>query len=138
MPGQLLYGWDKDNKKWVKLRVDNDGSIHVVGYVDSLDDIGDVELEDIADDDILYWDAEAGDWLPIAHLGVADAHHAKYLDTEAVSAVEAAGLALASGKNIRLVRIAGADLASSGLTVIMQAGTALTVHLSQLTLIQSF
>jgi len=61
-----MWGWCPEENKWVKLRVDDDGSIHVVGYVDSLDDIGDVELAGIADNDILVWDAGAGDWVPIA------------------------------------------------------------------------
>ena len=100
MAGVMQWGWCPETEKWVKLRVDADGSFHVVGYIDSLDDIGDVELAGIADDDILYWDAPAGDWLPIAHLGVAAAHHARYLDAEAVDAVEAAGLILAALKKI--------------------------------------
>ena len=91
MPGAYLWGWYPTTSKWKKLKVDEDGSIHIVGYVDSLGDIGDVELAGIADDDILYWDATAGDWLPIAHLGVADAHHAKYLDAEAVIAMGVKG-----------------------------------------------
>lgn len=127
MPGQLMWGWYPAGNKWVKLKVDEDGSIHIVGYVDSLDDIGDVELAGIADDDILYWDATAGDWLPIAHLGVADAHHAKYTNGEAVSAVEAAGLALASGKNIKVISALTASHTWSGLTAVLTAGTALTI-----------
>ncbi|MBA7575475.1 hypothetical protein ES708_17305 [subsurface metagenome] len=83
MPGAYQYGWDSVNKVWKKLLVDPDGSIHVVGYVDHLEDIGDVLLTALANNDILYWDAGAEKWKNIAHLGVADAHHAKYTDAEA-------------------------------------------------------
>lgn len=125
MPGAYTWGWCVETGKWVKLRVDADGSIHVVGYVDELDDIGDVNVPTPADDDLLYWDEAAGKWQDIAHLGVADAHHAKYLDTEAVSAVEAAGLALASGKNVKVIQALTADHTWSGLTAVMTAGIAL-------------
>ncbi len=62
MPGAYLWGWDSVNEVWKKLKVDSDGSIHVVGYVDKLSDIGDVLLTAIANNDILYWDADAGKW----------------------------------------------------------------------------
>ncbi len=55
-------------------------SIHAI--VDYLNDIGDVNVPTPADDDILYWDETAGKWQDIAHLGVADAHHARYTNAE--------------------------------------------------------
>ena len=91
MPGAYLWGWYPTGNKWVKLKVDEDGSIHVVGYVDELDDIGDVNVPTPADDDLLYWDATAGKWQGIAHLGVVDAHHAKYTNAEAKAAAVQAG-----------------------------------------------
>ena len=48
------------------------------------------------------------------------------LDAEAVAAAEAAGLALASGKNIKLIANLLADHTWSGLTALMTAGAALT------------
>ncbi len=90
MPGQMLWGWYPEGNEWVKLRVDVDGSFHVVGYIDKLEDIGDVILTAIANNDILYWDA-TGKWKNIAHLGVADAHHAKYTNAEAKAAAVQAG-----------------------------------------------
>ncbi|MBA7559941.1 hypothetical protein ES708_01559 [subsurface metagenome] len=32
MPGVQLWGWNPTGEKWVKLRVDADGSFHFVGY----------------------------------------------------------------------------------------------------------
>ncbi|MBA7589122.1 hypothetical protein ES708_31197 [subsurface metagenome] len=73
----FVTGWYPEGNRWVRLRVDEDGSIHVVGYVDKLEDIGDVLLTAIANNDILYWDATAGRWKNIAHLGLPNAHHAQ-------------------------------------------------------------
>jgi len=50
-----------------------------------------------------------------------------YTDAAAVSAVEAAGLALASGKNIKLIQALTADHTWSGITAVLTAGTALTI-----------
>ena len=54
------------------------------------------------------------------------AHHAKYLNAEAVAAAEAAGLALATGKNIKLIGNLTADQTWSGLTAVLQAGEEIT------------
>ena len=62
MPGVLNWGYYPAEDKWVPLRVDEDGSIHVVGYVDKLNDIGDVNVPAPADNDVLYWDAAASKW----------------------------------------------------------------------------
>jgi len=51
----------------------------------------------------------------------------KYTNAEAVAAVEAAGLALASGKNIKLIQALTADHTWSGITAVLTAGTALTI-----------
>jgi len=67
MPGSLTWGYYPTDKKWVPLKVDSDGSIHVVGYVDELDDIGDVNVPTPADDDVLYWDNAASKWQPKAN-----------------------------------------------------------------------
>lgn len=48
------------------------------------------------------------------------------LDAEAVAACEAAGLALASGKNIKLIQALTADHTWSGITAVLTAGAALT------------
>ncbi len=61
------------------------------------------------------------------HKTDASAHHAKYLDAAAVSACEAAGLALASGKNIKLVSALAANQTWSGLTATLTAGENLTI-----------
>lgn len=50
----------------------------------------------------------------------------KYTDAEAVAAAEAAGLALASGKNIKLIQALTADHTWSGVTAVLTAGAALT------------
>lgn len=63
MPGAYLWGWYPTTSEWKKLKVDVDGSIHVVGYVDSLDDIGDVNVAAPADGESLVWDAAAGEWV---------------------------------------------------------------------------
>lgn len=49
-------------------------------------------------------------------------HHAVYLDADAVAAAEAAGLALASGKNIQLISALTADHTWSGLTATLVCG----------------
>ncbi|MBA7636867.1 hypothetical protein ES703_44495 [subsurface metagenome] len=61
------------------------------------------------------------------HKGDASAHHAKYTDGEAVAAANAAGLALASGKNIKLISALAANQTWSGLTAVLTAGQALTI-----------
>lgn len=62
MAGSSTWVWDPTNEKWVPLRADADGSIHVVGYVDNLDDIGDVNVPTPTDDHVLYWDNAASKW----------------------------------------------------------------------------
>ena len=57
----------------------------------------------------------------------ASQHHTKYTDAEAVAAVNAAGLALASGKNIKLISALTGDHSWSGITAVMTAGTALVL-----------
>lgn len=69
MAGVLMWGWEPTTKKWVKLRVDADGSIHVVGYVDKLDDIGDVDVAAPGDGNFLYWDAAGPKWKDKAMVG---------------------------------------------------------------------
>jgi len=64
--------------------------------------------------------------------GLGDDDHTQYVlhtevDAEAVSAVEAAGLALASGKNIKLIQAVTSDHTWSGITAVMTAGAALTI-----------
>jgi len=49
-----------------------------------------------------------------------------YADSDAVAACEAAGLSLASGKNIKLIANLTADQTWSGLTAILQAGEIIT------------
>lgn len=56
---------------------------------------------------------------------LADDQHV--LDAEAVSAAEAAGLALASGKNIKVIQALTSDHTWSGITATMTAGAALTI-----------
>ncbi len=46
----------------------------------------------------------------------------EYTDADAVAAAEAAGLALASGKNIKLIANLTSDQTCSGLTAVLQAG----------------
>lgn len=53
-------------------------------------------------------------------------HHTKYINAEAVAACEAAGLDLASGKNIKLIANLTADQTWSGLTAVLQAGEEIT------------
>lgn len=77
MPGSLTWGWYPEDNKWVKLRVDADGSIHIVGYVDELDDIGDVNMPAPADHDIMDWDAATSKWVKRS-LGDMGAHHARH------------------------------------------------------------
>jgi len=59
-------------------------------------------------------------------VGVSD-HHTRYADSEAVSAVEAAGLALASGKRVELIQALTTDHTWSGITATMTAGEALAI-----------
>lgn len=78
-----------------------------------------------ADDD----DAHHEVFTPTEHTAIGDAapHHAKYTNGEAVSAAEAAGLALASGKNIKVISALTADQTWSGITAILTAGEDLTI-----------
>ncbi len=62
MPGAYLWGWYPEGDKFVKLRVDEDGSIHIVGYVDKLNDIGDVYVPTPTDEYLLYWDDPNSRW----------------------------------------------------------------------------
>ena len=77
MPGAYLWAWSDDDGKFIKVKVDAEGRFRTVNEVDELGNIGDVDLTGIADDDVIYWDAVAGKWKRIAHLGVANAHHTK-------------------------------------------------------------
>lgn len=95
MPGVLNWGWDPANKVWVPLRVDADGSIHVVGYVDKLNDIGDVSVAAPTDGYVLYWDAATGLWKS-RKLVDADIPAAIARDAEVAAAV-AAHTALTTG-----------------------------------------
>ena len=76
MPGVLNWGYYPTTKKWVPLRVDEDGSIHVVGYVDKLNDIGDVNVPAPGDGNVLYWDDAAGKWKDKAHADLTTGVHA--------------------------------------------------------------
>jgi len=62
MGNEGIWGWYPEDNKWVKVRVDDDGSFHVVGYIDKLNDIGDVNAAAPGDDEVLYWDDAAGKW----------------------------------------------------------------------------
>ena len=75
MPGVLNWGYYPTTKKWIPLRVDEDGSIHVVGYVDKLDDIGDVNVPAPGDGNVLYWDDAAGKWKDKAHADLTTGVH---------------------------------------------------------------
>ena len=82
MPGAYLWAWSEDDKKFIKVKVDAEGRFRTVNEVDTLGSIGDVTLTDIANNDVIYWDATASKWKNIAHLGDADAHHAdRHKDT---------------------------------------------------------
>jgi len=56
---------------------------------------------------------------------VHEKHHTKYTDAEAVAAANAAGLALASGKNIKVISALISDHTWSGLSAVMTAGEAI-------------
>lgn len=84
-----LYIWDTANSKWVKLAGTPAGAMSIHAIVEELNDIRDVNVPAPAPNDILYWDFAASRWQDIAHLGVADAHHARYTDAEALAAAEA-------------------------------------------------
>lgn len=62
MGAEIVWGWCPETNAYVKLRLDSDGSIHVVGYVDELDDIGDVYVPTPTDEYLLYWDAPNSRW----------------------------------------------------------------------------
>lgn len=64
MPGEQsgIWGWYPEEEKWVKIRVDDDGSFHVVGYIDKLNDIGDVDVAAPTDLYILYWNNSNSKW----------------------------------------------------------------------------
>lgn len=112
-----------------------------VAYAGSWDDVTDVapskdavyeKVETLVDDTIYPtgWDGDT-DTAPSRnavfdkielHEGTAAAHHAVYLDADAVAAAEAAGLDLADGKAISLVKTLGTDHTASGITVTATAG----------------
>lgn len=77
MPEGLTWGWYPEGNKWVKLRVDADGSFHVVGYIDELNDIGDVNVPALADKDIIVWDAATSKWIVLS-IGDLAAHAARH------------------------------------------------------------
>ncbi|GAI79742.1 unnamed protein product [marine sediment metagenome] len=85
MPGALQWGWCPETKKWVRLRVDDDGSIHVVGYVDELDDIGDVNVPVLVDGDFLEWDSTTSKWIKIAHKDATTGVHGVGADYVAIA-----------------------------------------------------
>lgn len=58
---------------------------------------------------------------------VHEREHAIYTDGAAVAAAEAAGLALASGKNIKLIQALAANTTWTGITAVMTAGAALAL-----------
>ena len=91
MTGDMLYAWDDTNKVWVKIKTDSQGRLYTVAVIDELDDIGDVNVPTPTDDDLLYWDEAAGMWQDIAHLGVTDAHHTKYTNSEGKAAAVQSG-----------------------------------------------
>lgn len=66
------------------------------------------------------------DEISVAALSGLLAEDQHVLDAEAVAAAEAAGLALASGKNIKLIQALTADHTWSGITAVLTAGAALT------------
>ena len=70
----------------------------------SLDDIGDVTITAPVDNELLAWDSGSSQWI---NQTAAEAGIVKYTDAEAVSAVEAVGLDLASTK---VITSADADL----------------------------
>lgn len=61
------------------------------------------------------------------HKGDASAHHAKYTNAEAVAAAEAAGLALASGKNVKVISALTANNTWSGMSAVLTAGEVLAL-----------
>lgn len=56
-----------------------------------------------------------------------DDHHAKYTDAEALAQVEAAGLALATGKNIKVISALTANNTWSGVSGVLTAGEVLAL-----------
>lgn len=62
MAGVLLWAWDSDNKKWVKVLVDDAGRLEMSIVIARLDDIADVNVPSPTDGYVLYWDETAGEW----------------------------------------------------------------------------
>lgn len=83
-----IYGWDSDNNKWVKAKVDDEGRLNILALIDKLNDIGDVNVPTPTDAYVIYYNDATSQWL------------CKNIDPVAVAAVEAAGLVLAAGKKI--------------------------------------
>lgn len=57
-----LWGWYPTLNKWVKLKVDSEGRVEILTTVAKLNDIGDVNVPTPGDDEVLYWDDDAGKW----------------------------------------------------------------------------
>jgi len=76
MPGAYLFGWDDDNKKWVKVLVNSEGKLII--------DPSEIFEEDPTDGEV--GKAPTSNW---AHDHEADesAHHGRYTDEEARAAI---------------------------------------------------
>lgn len=63
-----LWGWDSTPgaERWRKIEVTAAGLLRIDLTAISLGDLGDVDLTGIAANDIIYWNAVAGEWQPIA------------------------------------------------------------------------
>lgn len=62
MAGTLLWAWDSDNEKWIKVLVDDTGRLEMSIVIARLDDIADVNVPTPTDGYVLYWDETAGEW----------------------------------------------------------------------------
>lgn len=66
MPGAYLQAWDSDNKKWVKVLVDDTGRLEMSIVIARLDDIANVNAPSPSDNEALTWDAATSKWIPEA------------------------------------------------------------------------
>lgn len=66
MAGTLLWAWDSENKKWIKVLVDDAGRLEVSIVLARLDDILDVNAPSPSDNDVLTWDEATEKWIPEA------------------------------------------------------------------------
>jgi len=76
MPGAYLFGWDDDNKKWVKVLVNNEGKLII--------DPSEIFEEDPTDGEV--GKAPTSNWAH-DHAADASAHHGRYTDAEARAAI---------------------------------------------------